>query len=269
MTNIASPIIDRIRKLLELSKSTNEHEAANAAARAAELMRKHEIDQAVLAATAPGETPPEEIITDGIGDKEGKSTSWRVLIGQGVAAATGCRQWSDGGRMQAMGTRSAVGTWNYLCQYLAREVDRLADAGWAAYPFSALPGAGRNTRAWKNAFRVGAAQVIRTRLIEQARSSAASRRADVTAAAAAVIDPSTGLPPNSTQALAIIDRDAARVTAEYEAMAKRERFVTRKIGRVSSSGGYAAGRDAGATVNLGAGGGRGLPAPAKAIKANS
>jgi hypothetical protein len=267
MTNAASPIIDRIRKLLELSRSTNEHEAANAAARAAELMRKYEIDQAVLAATAPGETPPEEIITDGIGGKEGKSTSWRVLIGQGVAAATGCKQWSAGGRMEAMGTRSAVGTWNYLCQYLTREVDRLADAGWNAYPTTIDRISG--VRRWKNAFRVGAAQVIRTRLIEQARSQAASKKADVNAAAAAVINPATGLPASATQALAIIDHDAARVAAEYEAMAKRERFVTRKIGQVSSAGGYAAGREAGGTVNLGAGSGRGLPAPAKAIKANS
>lgn len=265
---MSTTIIDRIRKLLELSKSTNEHEAAAAAARAADLMRKHEIDQAVLAASAPGETPPEEIITDGIGKEQGKSTSWRVLIGQGVAAATGCRQWSAGGRMNAMGTQSAVGTWNYLCQYLAREVDRLADEAWDG-PTGHLARANGSysvsARSWKNAFRVGAAQVIRTRLIEQARSNAASRRADVTAAAAAAIDPTTGLPPSSTQALAIIDRDAARVTAEYEAMAKRERFVTRKIGQVSSAGGYAAGREAGETVNL-SGGGRGLPAPAKAIR---
>src|SRR4051812_14047841 len=109
MTNVNAPIIDRIRKLLSLAQSKNEHEAAAAAAKAAELMRKHEIDQAVLAATAPGETPPEEIVTDGIGEKRGKSVSWRVLIGQGVAAATGCRQWSAGGRMEAMGTRGAVG----------------------------------------------------------------------------------------------------------------------------------------------------------------
>lgn len=255
-----SQIIDRIRKLLELSKSSNEHEAAAAAARAADLMRKYEIDQAVLAATAPGETPPEEIITDHIGNIAGKSTSWRVLIGHGVAAATGCRQWSHGGRMEAMGTRGAVGTWNYLCQYLAREVDRLADAGWGAYPTTLDRVSG--VRRWKNAFRVGAAQVIRTRLIEQARSQAASRRADVHASALAH---NHFGPAVESQALAIIDRDAARVAAEYEAMAKRERFVTRKIGQTSSAGGYAAGRDAGATVNL-SGGGRGLPAPAKAIR---
>jgi hypothetical protein len=260
--NAPSPIVERIRKLLELSKSSNEHEAAAAAARAAELMHKFEIDQAVIAAMQPGDATPEEIITDGLGKVDGKSTSWRVLIGQGVAAATGCRQWSSGGRMNAMGTRSAVGTWNYLCQYLAREVDRLADDGWTA-----LNGVtwGASVRSWKNAFRVGAAQVIRTRLIDQARSQSASKRTDVATATAAVIDPNTGLPPSGTQALAIIDRNAARVTAEYEATAKRERFVTRKIGQVSSAGGYAAGRDAGATVNL-TGGGRGLPAPAKAIK---
>jgi hypothetical protein len=260
--NAPSPIVDRIRKLLELSKSSNEHEAAAAAARAAELMHKFEIDQAVIAAMQPGDATLEEIITDGIGNKDGKSTSWRVLIGQGVAAATGCRQWSAGGRMEAMGTRSAVGTWNYLCQYLAREVDRLAGDAWDDKSTELWS---TNPRIWKNAFRVGAAQVIHTRLIEQARSQSASKRTDVATAAAAVIDPTTGLPASGTLALAIIDRDATRVANAYDEMSKRERFVTRTIGKVSSAGGYAAGRDAGATVNL-TGGGRGLPAPAKAIK---
>lgn len=255
-----SPIIDRIRKLLELSKSANEHEAASAAARAADLMRKYEIDQAVLAATAPGETPPEEIITDGIGEVPGKSVSWRVLIGQGVAAATGCRQWISGGRMEAMGTRSAVGTWNYLCQYLAREVDRLADAGWVAYPTTIDRVSG--VRRWKNAFRVGAAETIRTRLIEQARSQAASKRADVTASA---IAHNYFGPAVEGHALAIIDRDAARVEEAYGKYAKAAGMRTVTIGQVSSAGGLAAGRKAGATVNL-SGGGRGLPAPARAIK---
>lgn len=263
-----SPIIDRIRKLLELAKSSNEHEAAAAAARAADLMRKHEIDQAVLAATQPGDATPEEIITDGIGKEQGKSTSWRVLIGQGVSAATGCRQWSEGGRMKAMGTRSAVGTWNYLCQYLAREVDRLADEAWdgpTGHLARAAAGYNMSTRSWKNAFRVGAASTIRLRLIEQAKSNAASRRTDVATAAAAVIDPTTGLPPSATQALAIIDRNAGRVEEKYREFAKAAGIRTVSMGRVSSAGGYAAGREAGATVNL-SGGGRGLPAPAKVIR---
>lgn len=260
MTNAPTSIIDRIRKLLSLTKSSNEHEAAAAGAKAAELMRKHEIDQAVLAATAPGETPPEDIVTDGIGERHGKSVSWRVIIGQGVAAATGCRQWADGGRMEAMGTRSAVGTWNYLCQYLAREVDRLADAGWNAYPTTLDRVSG--VRSWKNAFRVGAAQTIRRRLIDQAAAQSASKRSDVAATATAH---SSAGPEVESKALAIIDRDATRVTAAYDEMAKRERFVTRKIGHVSSAVGYAAGRDAGARVDL-SGGGRGLPAPKKELK---
>lgn len=52
-------IIDRVRKLLELSHSTNEHEAAQAAARAAKLMSEHDVTQAMLNVTAEEDRQPE------------------------------------------------------------------------------------------------------------------------------------------------------------------------------------------------------------------
>lgn len=50
---VIAPVLDKVRKLLELAKSANEHEAATAAARAAELMLKHQIEEADLEAVKP------------------------------------------------------------------------------------------------------------------------------------------------------------------------------------------------------------------------
>lgn len=44
MTKYMDSILDKIRKLLRLSNSSNPHEAANALARAFEMARKHQID---------------------------------------------------------------------------------------------------------------------------------------------------------------------------------------------------------------------------------
>ena len=61
-------IIERIKKLLELSKSSNEHEAAIAASRAAELMMDHQISEAEIhSSSVRAEPVVEEMI-----DKEGK-----------------------------------------------------------------------------------------------------------------------------------------------------------------------------------------------------
>ena len=63
-------IVDRIRKLLELSRSNNEHEAAQAASRAASLMAEHAITTAML-----------EVISDDDNGVAGSVESKRIIIG--------------------------------------------------------------------------------------------------------------------------------------------------------------------------------------------
>lgn len=64
MTNPNDKIIDRIRKLLELSHSDNEHEAAQAAARAAQMMSENAVTEAMLQVVADDDVQyvPERII---------------------------------------------------------------------------------------------------------------------------------------------------------------------------------------------------------------
>ncbi len=259
-----STIIDRIRKLLELTKSSNEHEAASAAARAADLMRKHEIDQAMLAVT-DSERHAAPIVEDSISgtNASGKRVAWKCFIAGGAATAFGIQMFYHGGQIRGLGRKDAIQTWNYLCQYLYREVDRLADEAWDGEPGVLPRWNDVSPRSWKNAFRVGAAGVIAKRLRQQAKDSESSKRADV-AAAAALVGPAANQTGRETQALAIIDRDRAEVEAEYKRRSVGFGKAT-SIGQVSSRSGLVAGRAAGASVNL-TGGGRGLPAPAKAIK---
>ena len=51
-----SDVVEKIRKLLELSKSDNEHEAASAAAMAQELMVKHAIEEEEIRGRDPKST---------------------------------------------------------------------------------------------------------------------------------------------------------------------------------------------------------------------
>jgi hypothetical protein len=266
--NAPSQIVDRIRKLLELSKSSNEHEAAAAAARAAELMRKHDLNEAMLRVT-DSERHAEPIVEEGItGTKtEGRRVAWKVFIASGAAQALGIEMFSCGGKILGMGRTSAIRTWDYLCQYLYREVDRLADEAWDG-PIGHLArrdaGYDQPARSWKNAFRVGASGVIAKRLRRQASEQETNKRSDVAAAAALTGPDTANQTSRETQALAIIDHDRAEVEAAY--MRRSASFgKATPIGQISSRSGLVAGRAAGATVNL-TGGGRGLPAPAKAIK---
>lgn len=54
-------VVDLIKKLLKLSNSSNEHEAALAAQRASELMRHHNIAEAQLRVEEPEARGPERI----------------------------------------------------------------------------------------------------------------------------------------------------------------------------------------------------------------
>lgn len=112
-----SKIIDRIRKLLALTQSTNEHEAAAAGAKAAQLMREHEIGEAMLRISDETATA-EPIIEGGIDGTEvlGKQVAWKLFIAMGAAVAFGVQTWRHGGRIVGLGRTSAVQSWNYTCR---------------------------------------------------------------------------------------------------------------------------------------------------------
>lgn len=128
--------IDKIRKLLMLARSANEHEAANAAAQAARLMAQHGIDSV-------SEMEPD---VDPVGDNRDlhveigsgrRPVGWKWRLAWCVADNARCkpclldRTLDDGTYMGKsvcfLGRRSDAELCSFLFSYMLRELKRLHD----------------------------------------------------------------------------------------------------------------------------------------------
>jgi hypothetical protein len=265
---MSEKIVDRVRKLLELANSANEHEAALAAARAAELMTEHQISEAEIAvkrgqAESAVEACADELID---GDEEGRSVTWRYWIVDGIAESLGGDVYRGlGSELHAVVPASAMPTVRYMFAYLTREVERLANEAYAeevrecAGSWCVPPGA----RAWKTAFRAGAAVKIRARLIEQRKATIQTHRQASRTLVMGAAD--------KCQALVIVDRQSEAVVAHVRKAApwKFTKSGKERGGRSVSCGsssrsGFDAGRSAGERVQLG--GGKALESGAKRLR---
>ncbi len=252
MSNIRK-IIERVQKLLAASKSENEHEAALAASRAAKLMEEYNLSEALI--RVHDHTAKAEPIIDGVRlvDATKKRSAWRESIADAVAKSLGCKTYLMESKTVCFGREGATQAWNYTCQYLFREVDRLADEAWDREGGEALE-AGQSIKRWKNAFRVGAAYAVAARLYEQTAASKLVREERIRAVAEDRVGAATS---NYEQALMVVDRDETEFQSAYAA--RSAKFGTAKsVGQVSSRTGYHAGKEAGQNVTLG-GGRAGLP----------
>lgn len=159
MADVAAVLV-RVEKLLALATSANVHEAALAAARARELIDAHRLDGLLAArAAARGEGP--EPVGEEVLEVAKRPRRWRAILAGALAESQACLVYSAarGGEQELRlagraGDRAAVRT---LFGWLAPRLEWL----------SASHGAGRS-RAWHEAFRVGAAEVIAARLGEPA-----------------------------------------------------------------------------------------------------
>jgi len=141
-------LLEKISKLLALANSPNEHEAALAAEKAAELLAQHNLSVADL-----GEDKDEDI-TKGIVDKTGRYVTWKMWILAGIANANGCQAMRStySGEMRVVGAETNITVSKSMYEYLTAVVDRLVKQH---------RGKGR---AFINAFRVGCATRLRQRL---------------------------------------------------------------------------------------------------------
>lgn len=254
-------IIDKIRKLMTLANSANEHEAALAAARATELMLKHEIEEAQLAVTEGAEVI-EEVESQSI-DETGSIVPWKGNLCAGLAQSMGCEFYYGSARGGAghkrhrtyliIGQEAKRAMIKYMYKYLCAELIRLADlafrkavlkqradyisevkeykasgldAGPAPKPLSA--------RSWKNGFRLGAATTIWNRLNKQRKETHQEAQE-----------------AGQTTALVVVAKNADAVQLW---MKKNVKLSGKgRAGTTSSSSGYGAGREAGKSVGLGGG----------------
>jgi hypothetical protein len=158
-------VVERIRKLLALSASSNPNEAAAAAEKAVELAQRHNLDVAQIEGC--GSDPYVERSCD-----VGGASQWRWLLMSAVARANFCRalRRREGGRLLAsmfvIGEPHNVAVCEFLFAYLAREIERLAARGWRRARI--IYGDHVEVRGWKNDFRRGAVATIDARLRERA-----------------------------------------------------------------------------------------------------
>lgn len=151
-------IVDRVRKLLELSKSSNVHEAASAAEKAQELMTRYEIASAVLASESGHDAEDDEGVMQGLFHRDGKTqlARWKLSLADAICKVNACKAYGQGADLCVVGRPSAAARARTLFLHVSTEIDRLAR--------DAARERGNPGRTWINNFRVGATGEIRVRL---------------------------------------------------------------------------------------------------------
>ncbi len=256
MSNDLRRTLERVKKYLKLSRSDNPHEAAEAAKRAREMMAEYNLTEAMLRVDEP--TRVAEQIVDGVkldgSDSQKRRVAWVEIVAKAVADSLSCKHYLQGASLVCFGRMSATQTWNYTTLYLCREIERLCDEGWEREGEEARA-AGQTIKRWKNAFRVGAANTISTRLSLQVHAERSARNAErhssMAAAAADANAGTTGIALHNAHAITILEQDEAEVATAYKKRSKD--FVSsRGIGTTRSRSGYHAGQEAGGRIPLGA-----------------
>ena len=199
-------LLGKVRKLLQLATSSNQHEAAMAAAKAQTLIDENNLADALLQLDGAAEAPEEPIIDFGSREalddtSPGKLIRWRTALASRLCQVNGCRLWRDSGVLHIVGRPSDVSAVRYLYGYLSHEVERLAKVNGS--------GCGRT---WLNNYRLGCVDAINHRLQEQHRKFAADRR---------------NLVCGNPQALMRIDNALAKVERKGEEV---QRFMEREMG---------------------------------------
>lgn len=172
-------VVDKVRKLLRLSTSSNAHEAALAAAKAQELIDRHQLAQVTLELETPTSVAALEPIQnfhDAPLDRPTRLDQWRGRLASCLARANACRIYFFGPRIMLIGRASDAETVRYLYAWLVQEVDRLAEAD----------GAGKG-RTWRNNFRHGVVDGINAQLKRQRQTFAETMRHEASGNAHALV----------------------------------------------------------------------------------
>ena len=131
-TNL-TPVLDKVRKLLQLAKSDNANEAAAAMAKAQSLIEQHRLSVAELEASGDGDqeskTPTVVMVLEGV-----RLPIWQVRLIIILVEANGCDTWQGyahkAGKVvshyQVIGRASDVEAVKYLFAYSVSELTRLA-----------------------------------------------------------------------------------------------------------------------------------------------
>lgn len=232
-------IIERVRKLLALSESPNEHEAAQAVALAHKLMEKHAISEAMLDTETPPDVTEQELM-----EPKSRLDLWRHHLATSLGHYHRCETyWSLRKRgsfktfaIQIVGAKSDIDAVRYLFDYCVRQVNRLAEQH-----------AGKG-RVWVDNYRVGVVQGID---MQMARMHEEARRESVREHGA-----------SAEKALVRLDSQLALVEKHMERYSKV--MQSQRTQRKTDDDARAEGQLDGLNVELGSG--KGLAAGSKQIE---
>jgi hypothetical protein len=164
-----TPIIDKIKKLLALADSCNEHEAALAAAHAQRLLAAHNLAMADITSS----NRPEK--ADRVETNVARSLpKWIRHLSAGVSSAFDCQaiHHPATGKMTFIGIGADVQVAAYTFTYLDRTVRKLC----AAYlkQHAGILIAGRQRELMRNSYYLGAVATISRQLQDQKRQTPVS-----------------------------------------------------------------------------------------------
>jgi hypothetical protein len=230
MTERQGAIVEKIRKLLALGESDNEHEAALAIARANALMEKYDIEETMI--HLDDGTEDEPVVDSVLFGKGKQKIYWRGRLAGVLASANGCDYyWSSGGwgrdkhtHIKIVGRKSDSDWVRQLFTHCALEIDRL----------TAKHAKGRE---FGRAFRFGCVQAIEEAIAAEKRRLRDELRADAER---------RGVMPNLEKALTIVD-NRKKEARSWMSMNLNLRYGGGPSGSLDPEG-HAAGRRAGADI---------------------
>lgn len=155
-------ILSKIAKLLALSQSANEHEAALAGAKAQELMLEHKLSASDLVDPTTKEPITEDWVRGSLGAF--KYMTWKGSLLYGIAGLNSCTVLKyDGSRLKLIGRDTDRQAVEYLACFLIREIERLAFENFAGAGFN-----GNSKRwTWVQSFGMGATSIVLRRMREE------------------------------------------------------------------------------------------------------
>jgi len=156
-------LIDKIKKLMALSHSPNEHEAALAAARAREMLDKYDLSLTEV------ERNDEEIIEHKVDTGTREPRLWMGRLAVSVSKAFNCRVFRMYGIMVFCGTRADTQVADYTYMFLFRTVKRLSKEHRASLARSGIwdrDYKGYGSRAYMQSYALGVVNAIDQRLKE-------------------------------------------------------------------------------------------------------
>jgi hypothetical protein len=161
-----TPITDKIKKLLALADSCNEHEAALAAAHVQRLLAAHNLAMAdITSSEKPDKADRVET------DVARNLPKWVRLLSAGVSSAFDCQaiHHPATGKMTFIGVGADVQVCAYTFTYLDRTVRKLCSGYLKRYAVATI--AGRQRELMRHSYYLGAVSTITRQLQDQKRQT--------------------------------------------------------------------------------------------------